>query len=68
MTSDKRLNSLRDQIAETVKIRDALKQDVESGSVVVGRGLRELVAIDEKLSQLDIRFKQLWDSQKQKEA
>lgn len=68
MNSDELLNSLRNQIAETVRGRDALKQDIESGSVTAARGLRELVAIDEKLSQLDIRFKQLWDSQKQKEA
>lgn len=68
MNSDELLNSLRNQIAETVRGRDTLKQDIESGSVAASRGVRELVAIDEKLSQLDTRFKQLWDSQKQKEA
>jgi chaperonin cofactor prefoldin len=62
MTDAQEMNQLRDQIAKTVAQRDALKMAIENASVPARQGLRELNEVDARLSALDSRFKQLWDS------
>ncbi|MET0028772.1 MAG: hypothetical protein ABW101_14180 [Candidatus Thiodiazotropha sp.] len=57
------LDQLRQQIAEVVAQRDALKQAIEAQQVPASQGLRTLVELDERLSQLDSAFKQGWDAQ-----
>jgi hypothetical protein len=56
------MNQLREQIAQTVAQREALKLAIENGSLPARKGLRELVEVDVRLSVLDSRFKRLWDS------
>ncbi len=57
------LDQLRQQIAEVVAQRDALKQAIESRQVPASQGLRTLIELDERLSKLDSAFKQGWDAQ-----
>jgi hypothetical protein len=62
MTDNEEMNHLREKIALTVAQRDALKLAIENGSTPAREGLRELIEVDARLSSLDSRFKQLWDS------
>ncbi|MET0066938.1 MAG: hypothetical protein ABW076_11400 [Candidatus Thiodiazotropha sp.] len=57
------LDQLRQQIAEVVAQRDALKQAIETHQIPASQGLRKLTQLDERLSQLDSAFKQGWDAQ-----
>lgn len=61
MNDDQRMNALRSRIAQTVAQRDALKLALERGAIQPRHGLRELMEIDARLSQLDSEFKALWD-------
>ena len=61
MTDIEEMNQLREQIAQTVAQRDALKLAIENGSTPARTGLRELIDVDARLSGLDSRFKCLWD-------
>jgi len=61
MMHEQEMNRLRTTIAETVSEREALKQALEQGAVSTAGRLRQLETIDTKLSELDSRFKQLWD-------
>ncbi len=60
----KQMQTLKKEIAETVKQREALKQQLEEGLVKPKAGFTELGKIDTKLSQLDTHFKTLWDKYK----
>lgn len=62
MSDAQELQRLREQIADTVAERDAVKRAIDNGEVPARRGLRELVALDARLSSLDTRFKSLWDA------
>lgn len=62
MSDSDRLAQLREQIADTVSQRDALKHAIEDGQVPAGTGLRRLVELDSHLSSLDTEFKTLWDA------
>jgi chromosome segregation ATPase len=62
MTDTEEMSQLREQIAQTVAQRDALKLAIENGSTPARNGLRELIEVDARLSALDSRFKHLWDS------
>jgi SagB-type dehydrogenase family enzyme len=57
----KQMQVLKQKIAETVKQRETVKQQLESGQIKPKIGFAELGNIDTKLSQLDTRFKTLWD-------
>ena len=57
------LQRLKQQIAEVVAQREAIKTAIESGSLPAVEGLRRLAPLDEHLSQLDSAFKQQWDGQ-----
>ncbi|MCU7958660.1 MAG: hypothetical protein KZQ58_01410 [gamma proteobacterium symbiont of Bathyaustriella thionipta] len=61
MKHEQELDRLRTAIAATFSEREALKQQLERGSVSPAMGLYQLEKIDAKLSELDSRFKQLWD-------
>lgn len=53
---------LKTRIAEVWARREAMKRDLATGSTPARQGLRELEATDLELSDLDRRFKQLWDA------
>jgi hypothetical protein len=61
--ADNELQRLKQQIAEVVAQREAIKSAVESGNLSAGEGLRRLAPLDERLSALDSAFKQGWDAQ-----
>ncbi len=56
------INRLKSRIAETYVRREALKRDLETGALPPRRGFARLETIDRELSELDTRFKQLWDA------
>jgi hypothetical protein len=62
MTDTEEMKQLRQQIAQTVRQRDALKLAIENASIPARKGLRELIEMDARLSALDSRFKHLWDN------
>lgn len=62
MSDAQELQRLREQIRQTVAQRDALKHAIEDGRAPARPGLRELLALDTRLSSLDTRFKTLWDA------
>lgn len=62
MTDAEEMNRLREQIAQTVSHRDALKAAIANGDVPARKGLRDLIEVDARLSELDSRFKQFWDA------
>lgn len=61
MNHEQELERLRAAIATTVSEREALKLALEQGAMSSAKGLCQLEIIDAKLSELDSRFKQLWD-------
>ena len=62
MTDQQTLQQLREQIADTVAQRDALKLAIEQRTLATRQGLQQLEVIDARLSELDTRFKTLWDA------
>lgn len=60
--SGSQLQQLREQIADTVAQRDALKRAIEDGQLPARTGMRQLVELDTRLSSLDTEFKTLWDT------
>lgn len=56
------LLSLKSRIAQVWKRRESLKMNLDTGNMPIQLGLRQLEAADRELSELDSRFKQLWDS------
>jgi len=60
---DGELQRLKQQIAEVVAQREAIKAAIEAGKLSATEGLRRLAPLDDTLSRLDTAFKQLWDAQ-----
>lgn len=56
------LLSLKSRIAQVWARRESLKKNLDTGNTPIQLGLRQLEAADRELSELDSRFKQLWDS------
>ncbi len=56
-----KMQSIKQKIAETVKQRDKLKQQLENGEIKPKTGFTQLGKIDIELSELDSQFKELWD-------
>jgi hypothetical protein len=62
MSDKAEMDQLREEIAQTVTEKEALKQAIESGKIPARTGLRDLAELDAGLSVLDSRFKRLWDA------
>jgi len=60
---DGELQRLKQEIAQIVMQREAIKEAIVSGNLPASQGLRQLPPLDTTLSQLDSAFKQLWDAQ-----
>jgi hypothetical protein len=56
---------LRDRIAQVWAQREHLKQAMETGALAPHTGLQQLDETDRQLSDLDSRFKKLWDAARQ---
>lgn len=67
MSDKAEMARLRDEIAQTVAKKEALKQSIETGKISARSGLRELTELDAGLSLLDSQFKRLWDESHSKE-
>ncbi|MDD5394385.1 MAG: hypothetical protein PHE17_15325 [Thiothrix sp.] len=63
MTAAEELADLKARIATVFAQREQLKQAMNAGNIAPRQGFRELESVDEELSALDLRFKQLWDAQ-----
>ena len=64
MTETEDMDELRTRIATVFARREKLKQAMGEGITAARQGFRELEALDVELSELDSRFKQLWDAHK----
>lgn len=60
--TEQELLSLKTRIAQAWAWRESLKKNLETGAMPIQLGLRQLEATDRELSELDARFKRLWDS------
>lgn len=61
MQAEHEMQQLRSRIAEVYARRERLKQALASGAVKPRAGFAQLDATDAELSDLDSRFKTLWD-------
>ncbi len=61
---DTEIQGLKDRIAQVWAQREAAKRALESGATPFREGMRHLEATDRELSELDLRFKRLWDASK----
>lgn len=62
MSDEQELLALKGWIAEVYARRERLKLVLESGALRTRAGLARLEAIDQELSELDSRYKALWDA------
>lgn len=62
MNPDPELQHIKQRIAAVHAQREQLKRALESGDIAPRAGLAQLEAVDQTLSGLDSRFKQLWDA------
>lgn len=60
--TDAEARHLETRIAQTWAKRERLKAALAAGTAPAATGLRELEAVDRELSDLDTRFKRLWDA------
>lgn len=60
--TDAEMRHLKTRIAQTWAQRERLKAALSAGATPAAAGLRELEAVDRELSDLDSRFKRLWDA------
>lgn len=60
--TDAEMRHLKTRIAQTWAKRERLKAALAAGTAPAAAGLRELEAVDRELSDLDTRFKRLWDA------
>jgi hypothetical protein len=60
--TEQEIEQIRTSIAEVYARRERLKQELETGAVPTRDGFTRLDEIDRELSELDSRFKQLWDA------
>jgi len=65
MNAHQEISQLKDRIAQVYAQREQLKQALETGALAPRAGLQQLDATDRLLSQLDTRFKGLWDAAQQ---
>ena len=65
MTTEQEISWLKDRITEVWALRERLKQELENGALTPRTGLQQLDETDRLLSQLDTRFKALWDASPQ---
>jgi hypothetical protein len=65
MTTEQEISRLKDRIAQVYALRERLKQALETGALVPRAGFRQLDETDRLLSDLDTRFKTLWDAAQQ---
>lgn len=56
------MDQLKQLISNLYGQREQLKSDLENGEISPRLGMKKLFQLDNELSQLDTRFKQLWDS------
>ena len=63
MTHLDEMNDLKQRIASVFAKREHLKDAMSQGQVAPHEGFRDLEALDSELSDLDSRFKHLWDTQ-----
>ena len=59
------ISQLKARIAEVYAQREHLKQLLETGALAPRAGFQQLEETDRRLSQLDTRFKALWDAARQ---
>lgn len=62
MNADQEMHQVKGQIAQVYARRVALKNDLEAGAIPPRTGFARLEEIDRVLSDLDSRYKQLWDA------
>ncbi len=62
MPPDSELQLVKQRIAAVYAQREQLKRALECGAVAPRAGFAQLEAVDQTLSSLDSRFKQLWDA------
>lgn len=62
MHAEQEIQHLKGRIAEVFARREQLKQALEFGSVAPRAGFMQLEETDRELSDLDARFKHLWDA------
>jgi chromosome segregation ATPase len=62
MNAEQEIQQLRGRIAEVFARREHLKQALEHGAVALRAGFQQLEHTDRELSDLDGRFKALWDT------
>lgn len=59
---DESLATLKQRIADLYARREAHKRALDAGTLPVRTGLQQLEVIDRELSELDSRYKRLWDA------
>ncbi len=59
---EQEIEQIKTRIAAVYARRERLKQELETGAVLPRDGFTRLNEIDRELSELDSRFKQLWDA------
>ena len=59
---EQEIDHIKSRIAAVFARRERLKQELETGAVATRDGFTRLDEIDRELSELDSRFKQLWDT------
>lgn len=66
MTAEEEMEFLRGRITEVYSRRENLKVGMGKGIVPPRKGFEDLEILDKELSELDSRFKALWDAQQDK--
>lgn len=62
MHADAELQQLKSRIAEVYARRERLKQALDNGQLAPRAGFPQLDTVDRELSDLDTRFKAMWDA------
>lgn len=62
MSTEQEMQRLQGRIAEVFAHREHLKQALERGALAPRAGFAQLETTDRELSDLDTRFKTLWDA------
>lgn len=68
MPAEQEMQRLKSRIAEVYARREHLKQSLERGALAPRVGFPQLEATDRELSDLDARFKSLWDDARSNSA
>jgi len=61
MNAQHEISQLKDRIAQVYAQRERLKLALETGALAPRAGFQQLDETDRLLSQLDSRYKELWD-------